>query len=121
MSDLIRQLASGAASLEEAEALLEVEIEKWRNGEVANWADLVGMSADEQTAYLHGATLDVLARFRLQGWPTECCRCGAALHLAAEHWLYMLNQHVEPVLVHLECPLPRLAENSCDYPSERPD
>ena len=121
MSDLIRELASGAVSLEEAEALLEVEIEKWRNGEVANWADSVGMTADEQTAYLHGATLDVVATFHSSGWPEACCRCGGAMDRQRDHWMFTMTPAEEPVLVHLECPLPRLAVNSCDYPSERPD
>lgn len=121
MLDLIRQLAYGAVTLDTAEALLEAEIERWREGEIDNWADLVGMSADEQTAYLHGATLDILAAFHLSGWPDSCCRCGGELDLQRDHWMFTMDSAERPVLLHLECPLPRLAETSCDYPSERTD
>lgn len=58
---------------------------------------------------------------RPSGWPESCCRCGGAMDRQRDHWMFTMTPVEEPVLVHLECPLPRLAENSCDYPSERPD
>jgi hypothetical protein len=101
MIDLIGLLADGDIDETEAEAMLQGRIEAWRQGTTTSYCDDLGITADECKAYLHGAALSELARWR-GNWPTECCRCGEALDLRTQKWVFT-SATGGPALRHLMC------------------
>jgi len=109
--DVLRQLYEGMLSLSEAYRIQDQIIS---SADAANVNSLMGLSADEWTAHLHGMPVNVLAKWRYEGWPNVCTMCGRKLDYQREYWLAkeMKGQYG---LIHNDC-LKRMVSKS---PSRR--
>lgn len=71
------------------------------------------MSSLESTANAHGATLNVLARLRREGWPETCGRCAGPIDCLRDAWIFTMSDERDPLLLHLRCPRPPLTTPIC--------
>ena len=71
--------------------------------DAANAAELLAMSKQEWTAFLHGALFQEIAAWRYDGWPTTCAICGEPLDAAGTGWFAREMQPEKHSLVHIEC------------------
>lgn len=60
------------------------------------------LSEAESAAWLHGATLERVARFRYEGWPSACARCAARIVPERFGWTRAPDGG-GVALVHLDC------------------
>ena len=106
--DLVALLERGELTTDQAERLLENRLEKWRATNDVEFHQSLGLSTDEYTAYMHGATLDDLRRLRYDGWPDTCWRCGLRIDRATGFW-WLRRREGRQAIAHVECPEPALA------------
>lgn len=102
--DLLYELYSGITSLAEAEAIYDSIM---GGEEAAAVADHLGLTPVEWTAYAHGVGFAELARWRHEGWPSACARCGQTIAVHRYGWLAREEREgVEGAhhLVHVACP-----------------
>lgn len=50
-------------------------------------AAIKGMDNYEYTAYCQAAPLSVVAKWRYEGWPNQCCTTGRDLNYKNYHWI----------------------------------
>ena len=66
-----------------------------------NPQELMGLSNTEWTAYADGLSLDELARWRYEGWPTECACCGKTINPKKYGWMVRKNKVYH--IYHVQC------------------
>ena len=101
--DLLGQLSAGVITSDEAYDLHDEAVASANRGGTP-WDEALGFSISEAKAYLHGGTLEQLARIRATGWPTTCCRCGLTLNLLEDYWFFVGREDDVPVIRHVTCP-----------------
>ncbi len=85
--DLLVEIRSGRLTESDAEEHFNVTLAvAGRPGSEVPVLELFGFTAQEYSAYLHGATLTDLVHLRFNGWPERCARCGLLLDYEAGFW-----------------------------------
>ena len=103
--NLLALLHFGEMSFDEANRIFDDVIEKIHTGDMPeHWADFLGFSHAESTAYLRGATLQALVKLRYEGWPDACSRCGLPVDYPQYNWWFARSDDSAPRLHHIECP-----------------
>jgi hypothetical protein len=106
MIDILALIHKHKVSLDEAYDLFDAAQAAFHRGESdATWNEALGLSNNEATAFLHGASLGDLASLRYAGWPTTCCRCHRPLDYRAYGWWFVRDKEGRPSLRHIECPI----------------
>lgn len=97
--DILTEIHSGSLSLEKAEDIYD----KIMDGPEANRApELLGLTPYEWTAFCHGVSFDVLAKWRSESWPRRCLLCGK--EIAIEKYGWLARQHESGAgLFHVGC------------------
>ncbi len=104
--DLVKMLHDGELSPEEARNRLDEALDQFRAGnEQLDWANKVGLSEQEKTAYAQGACLTDIAILRYEGWPSVCSKCGKPIYYKEYGWWFDGDQTGTPNLRHIQCPL----------------
>lgn len=99
--DLLKEIYDREISPEDAETAFQ-RILRSEQGSLVY--DLLRITKREATAFLHGVTFADLAKWRYEGWPNVCARCGQEIDLDAFGWFAGEEQDGNSVLVHLRCP-----------------
>jgi hypothetical protein len=98
--DLLRELFEKKISEEDAAELLDNVLD---SSDGRNTESVLMFTRAEWTAYGHGAGLSDLARWRYQGWPSKCVRCGREIALDRFGWK-VVERNGLSVLEHIRCP-----------------
>ena len=99
--DLLQELSHNAITAEQAEEILEKMLDSPLAAEIKS---RLGFTNIEWTAYAHGATLQELATWRGNGWPTRCVLCGQIIDLARFGWRVASDGKGNSGLRHICCP-----------------
>jgi hypothetical protein len=99
--DILYEVSLQQLSRDDAEKLVS---EILASPEAPRLADDLGMSSKEYTAYMHGAPFDAIARWRYDGWPAVCSRCGSPLDSDQYGWMVREGGGGRYGLVHVSCP-----------------
>jgi hypothetical protein len=88
--DLVAALHEGKLTSDEAEDRLGDLIGTWLGTpeDLDGFLAHVGMSKREYTAYLHGASLTVIAMLRYAGWPERCSGCDRPIDYELGFWFH---------------------------------
>ena len=100
MRDVLAEISAGAATLHDVEEFYNSVME---SSDAERVAELLGLSRQEWTAFGHGVWFDELARWRRDGWPTVCGRCGGIVDVERFGWL-AVNHGDGHRLEHVVCP-----------------
>jgi hypothetical protein len=101
--DALKELRTGARDLEDIEQIYDAIMD---SDEASHVAGKLGLSQEEWTAFSHGVWFDELAKWRYEGWPRRCIKCGAELNISAYGWTTLEREEGQHVLTHLRCPAP---------------
>jgi len=108
MIDLLEAVRKGLMTVDEAQDKFDrifSNPEEFPDlGADQTWVDYFGFSKYEATAIAHGADIALLVRYRYDGWPTICYRCGKPLDYTNFHWSLMEDQNGKVHLIHVPCP-----------------
>ena len=101
--DILTELYNGSISKDEAEDIFE-QIIKHMIGtrEVAPAPELLGMSHQEWMAHGDGVGLVELAKWRYEGWPDVCPKCGKKIDITRPGW-FAKRKGKRHALFHLSC------------------
>ena len=99
--DILHDVSMQQLSGDDAEKLVS---EILASPEAPRLADDLSMSSKEYTAYMHGAPFDAIARWRYDGWPDVCSRCGDPLDSDQYGWMVREGEGGRYGLVHVSCP-----------------
>lgn len=87
MRDILAEIINKEISGDQADDILEDMMGKFHSGEVEGEVNLLlGMDNFEWTAMCHALDLEVLAKWRKIGWPTECSYCHLPLNYKEYGW-----------------------------------
>ncbi len=99
--DILRELADGAVSPEEAERIYDAIM----NAGKMDFAEALGLNTLEATAYGYGVEFPELAKWRKEGWPNKCALCGKSIDIPNGGWMAKeFGPKFEHALEHLACP-----------------
>lgn len=98
--DALRELCQGKLSLRRLYRLDRQIIESPHAPRIA---ELLGLSKVESTATLHGVPHDVLAKWRYEGWPGVCAKCGKKINVRRFGWWAGKKKRGQFVLHHISC------------------
>lgn len=96
--DLLAQLYRKHITFEDAQKLFDKELEL-----PGDWREKFMFDNFEATAYAHGGNLNDIARFRYEGWPKYCAKCGKYIDYKAYGWWLKFDNKEQPILMHIEC------------------
>lgn len=99
--DILKELMDGAVSPDEAERIYDAIMDDGK----MDFAEALGLSNTEATAYGYGVPFDELAKWRRDGWPNNCVACGGVIDVSRGGWIPKEHGR-EPhhALKHLQCP-----------------
>ncbi len=69
----------------------------------AKFYTLLGLSKPEATAHAHGVPYDILAKWRYEGWPAVCAKCGKKITIRRYGWWAKEVKRGQFALVHIAC------------------
>ncbi len=104
MIDILEKVYNKEVSLDEAYDLIDEEIDKaWKLseglGEETIYIDkILGYSQQEWKADVFGVPLEDIARWRYEGWPQYCSKCGKPIFYDIQ---YIMYKHGKPK--HIGC------------------
>lgn len=98
--DVLRELYEREISLDEADDIFESITSSPR---VRKWGNLMGLSLAEATASAHAVPFDVIARWRYEGWPNVCVKCGKQIPVERIGWWAGSKKRGRFVLQHIAC------------------
>ncbi len=105
MRDVLKLMYSKEISPEEAEELFHDVMDRiHRKKEKIIWAEEIGLSKYEATAFAQGASLSDLVKLRYEGWPRYCSRCKKGIDYKQFGWWFIRDDNGSPRLEHLQCP-----------------
>lgn len=81
--DILTELVNGSMTYDEG---METYTKILNSPDAEDVAELLGMTSWEWTAYLHAVPFDVLAKWRSEGWPTNCHICGLEINVESFGW-----------------------------------
>jgi len=81
--DILTELYNGAISDDEASSIF---LQITDSPKVGDAPELLGMSHQEYTAFLHGVRFAELAKWRHEGWPDVCPKCGKKIDITKPGW-----------------------------------
>ncbi len=96
--DLIDEVQKGIITAGIAEALCEEAIAHYDHLYLGS---AFGLTEAEATAFLQGANITQLVKWRVRGWPDHCSRCGMAL--VVEDYGWVVSDGAEDQLLHVNC------------------
>lgn len=99
MIDILAILMNKEISEQKAYDIYDEVITKYHNGELQVEPRIeLNLDEYEWTAFCHGISLKELAKWRDNGWPKYCARCGAKIDYKQYGWTIKENQ-----LIGLNC------------------
>lgn len=108
--DVLKEVYQGTISAVDAKSLYKELFQKYHKNELKIHAeDYLCFSIFERTAIiLHGIQFDAVAKWRYEGWPTECVVCKEPLNVLKGNWgalpkLKMHSKVYSNVLIHWDC------------------
>ncbi len=103
--NILDELASRSITAEEARVGVDRAVDEFHERAGPEIREAVCMTESEYTAYLHGATLEALARWRRSGWPSECLFCGQPVRTDVHGWFAceMPSQSGTWGIIHAHC------------------
>jgi hypothetical protein len=105
MIDVIKSLYNKDITSDEAQSILDNILDRFhREKEPIVWAEEIGLSRYEATAYAQGASLDDIARFRYEGWPNLCSKCKRSIDYREYGWWIDHNEDGSVQFHHIKCP-----------------
>lgn len=69
-----------------------------------NYKAIFGMEKYEYRAQCDGVPLSVIANWRYEGWPTQCCETGTPLDYKKDHWFAKKLENGDYGLIRLRDP-----------------
>jgi hypothetical protein len=99
--DLLDELSQGAITGDLAQSILDAMLDSPFSSEIEK---RLGFARPEWTAFAHGASLQELATWRKDGWPTKCLACGKAIDVARFGWRIVDDGKGRSGLRHIRCP-----------------
>ncbi len=93
MIDLLNMVYQNKISAEEAQIILDDTISDFHSGKlkIVIPSELM-LDNYEWTAICHGIDLNILAKWKMEGWPQKCSLCGRKLDYRKYGWLIQSNQ-----------------------------
>jgi hypothetical protein len=101
--DILLRLRDGLISAQQAEAVIDRALMA-QGAAATDWSDKLGLTRPEAAAYTQGASVAELVRFRYDGWPDRCAKCGNAIDHQGLRWWFLRDAAGVPGLTHVECP-----------------
>jgi hypothetical protein len=98
--DLIGKVAEGPLTVDKAYEYLELVMDSKQRRRAPAF---LGFKALEWRAFLHGAGIGQLARWRVTGWPTECFICRQELRISASYWFVCELPSGDQSVAHIKC------------------
>jgi len=98
--NLLSEVRSGAVSADEADTIANDIL---ASPDATRVVEQLGLSKKEYTAYMHGTPFDLIARWRYEGWPTECGRCHKPIDSDQYGWTVRETASGSQVLEHITC------------------
>ena len=89
LMDILNKLYHSQISIDEAYAYYDSVME---SDSADNIQDELRFSKEEWTAFCQGAPLDVLAKWRHEGWPSRCIETNEQLEIKNFHWLVVESE-----------------------------
>jgi len=100
MRDILKDLYEGEISEDEAYDIMDEVVECFHTSDKdIVIPDELGLDIYEWTAICQALSLGVLARWRCEGWPTVCYKCGSPINYKEFGWIINNDQ-----LKCLKCP-----------------
>jgi hypothetical protein len=100
MIDLLESIHSGKVTDDQAYDIIDDFVIKFHEGEYEiQPKELLKLNNYEWTAFCQGVDLNVLASWRMFGWPKKCCSCGQTINYREYNWII----HDEKELMGLNC------------------
>jgi hypothetical protein len=102
--DLLFAVYNGTISGDEAENLMIEATRRWHKGLLlCHEPEYFGISKKEYTASCHAASLASVAKWRYDGWPTECFICKKPLDSDKYCWGVVEDDKGNDHLAHVGC------------------
>jgi hypothetical protein len=108
--DILLEVYNHQISSQDAQDLYELLFEKFHEGKLLMHAEeYLCFSVCERTAIvLYGIPFDAIAKWRYEGWPTECALCSKRLSVGKEPWGACTKFRIEGkehfnILFHWDC------------------
>lgn len=98
--DLLAALHENRITVSQAEA---IDSEIMASQDASRVAELLGLNTEEWTAFCHGVPFQTLAKWRYEGWPSTCSKCGELISIQKFGWL-AVEKGNKFVLTHVTCP-----------------
>ncbi len=74
--DILKRLYENQISEKEAEKIVDEMIERFHAGKSKNSIEeILQLDTYEYTAWMYGASLRIIAKWRYEGWPKRCAVC----------------------------------------------
>lgn len=98
--DILKRLYENQISEKEAEKIVDEMIERFHAGKLKNSIEeIFQLDTYEYTAWMYGASLRIIAKWRYEGWPKRCAVCRNKLDYKKGGWFVEFNR-----LLHSTCP-----------------
>ena len=98
--DILAALYERQITASQAEA---IDSEIMASQEASRVAELLGLNVEEWTAFCHGVSFKTLAKWRYEGWPSKCLKCGHPILIQKFGWL-AVDSGKKVGLKHIICP-----------------
>ena len=113
--DLLSAVYNRIISADEAEDLMVEGNKRWHDGLLPYYeSEYFGLSEKEYTAHGNAAGLGFIARWRYEGWPTQCHICKKPLDSDKYYWAVTTDAEGKNHLAHIDC----MPKYECDEEEE---
>ena len=93
MIDILNKIISGDISIQDAEQIMDEVINKFHCDQIDLYPqDEMCLNNYEWTAIGFGISLEVLAKWRKNGWPNKCANCGKKIDYKQYGWRIVKNK-----------------------------
>lgn len=86
MIDILKKIYEGEITGDQAYDIIDEVLDKHNKDELDDPVEELNMNEYEWTAFGHGASLKVIAKWRYEGWPNRC-KCGKEFDYRNFGWI----------------------------------